>query len=200
MPNSIKLFTDLGWIFAKSEVDIKVPKITERVLISSSGTYNQRISTGGNLLGYPLGFEKTNSGRIYLLYITELGIKSSVSFRGNVGFQCATNVLNSFCTKAFRQIGISARAVCRDDFNKLYEMCLDGQLVEPRIKGSYWLASTSARIDEEEFVFCLDSIEDGVLKSEPLMLANEQPLEAKKGILALVRLRVDIEQTMKVIA
>ena len=217
MANSIKLMTSLGWITVGSEININIPKISMDVYASNNGARNQTISTGGNLKGYPLGFERTNTGRIDLRYIVELGRKSSIVFNGERGLQCATNILNSFCSKAFKQKGITARAVSRKDFNVEYtnppygldehssllkrierseSVIFEDQLVDPRIKGSYWIASTSSRIIGRNLTFGVDSLEDGILKSETLVDENNQDKESEKQILALVMLKVDIKKSM----
>lgn len=217
MANQIELMTSLGWITVGSEIDIKIPKISMDVYASNNGARNQTIFTGGNFIGYPLGFKRTDAGRIDLKYIVELGKKSSIVFRGERGLQCATNILNSFCSKAFKQKGISARAVNRRDFKVEYtkppygldensrllkrierseSVIFEDQLVDSRIKGSYWIASTSSRIIGENLTFGVDSLEDGILKSETLVDENNQDKESEKQILALVMLKVDIKKSM----
>lgn len=217
MTDSIKLKTSLGWITVGREIDICIPKISVDIYASSNGARNQTISTGGNFLGYPLGFKRTNAGRIDLRYIVELGRKSSIVLKGERGLQSATNILNSFCAKAFKQEGIAARAVSRKDFSVEYTnppyaldehssllkriersecVIFEDQLVDPRIKGSYWIASTSSRIRRNELAFGVDSIEDGILKSEILIDENNQAQESEKQILALVMIKVDIKESM----
>lgn len=217
MLNSIELMTSMGRITVGSEIDIEIPKISLDIYASNTGAKNQTISTGGNLLGYPLGFEKTATGHINLLYLVELGKESSITFKGERGLQCATNVLNSFCSKAFKQNGIIARAVNRKDFKVKYAsfpyglsehsrlleriersgcVIFEDQQVSSVIKGEYWLASTSSRISGGDLTFGIDSLEDGVLKNEVLVDENNQEQGAKKQILALVKIRVNVEESM----
>ena len=217
MTAPIKLMTSLGWVTVGSEIDIYVPKINIDVYASNNGAKNQTISTGGNLLGYPLGFERTHAGHIMLLYVVGLGMRSSIILNGERGLQCATNILNSFCMKAFKLKGINARAVNRKDFNVEYTnppygleedsallkriersdaVIFENQQVDSKIKGTYWLASTSSRIKGGDLAFGVDCLEDGILKNETLVDTDGQAQSAKKQILALVRIKVDIRESM----
>ena len=217
MSNPIELMTSLGRITIGNEIDIYIPKISVDVYASNNGAKNQTISTGGNLLGYPLGFERTHTGQIMLLYAVGLGKRSSIILNGERGLQCATNILNSFCSKVFKAKGISARAVNRKDFRVEYKnppygleessalikridrsdaVIFDNQQVTSKIRGAYWLASTSSRIKGEDLAFGVDYLEDGVLKNETLVDTDGQARESKKQILALVRIKVDIRESM----
>lgn len=216
--DSIKLMTQLGWVIVGEEIEISIPKIGVNVCASNNGVKNQIITTEGVLLGHPFGYERTNTGRINLLYIVGLGKGSFISLKGERGLQCGSNILNSFCSKVFKQKGISARSVSRKDFKVDYSVAsncfsednnlikrigennsviFEDQQVAPNIQGTYWLASTSSRIKEGDLTFGMDALEDGVLKSEPLVDENNNPHEAKKQILALVKLKVDIEGSQK---
>lgn len=218
MSDPIRLMTSLGWITVGSEIDIYIPKISVDVRASNNGAKVQTISTGGNLLGYPLGFERTYTGHIVLLYAVGLGKRSSIILNGERGLQCATNILNSFCSKAFKAKGMSARAVNRKDFKVEYKnppygleessalikriyrsntVIFDDQQVVSKIRGSYWLASTSSRIKGEDLAFGVDCLEDGILTNETLVYANGEMQEAEKQILALVRIKVDIKESRK---
>ncbi len=218
MSNPIELMTSLGRITIGNEIDIYIPKISVDVYASNNGAKNQTISTGGNLLGYPLGFERTHTGQIMLLYAVGLGKRSSIILNGERGLQCATNILNSFCSKAFKARGISARAVNRKDFRVEYKnppygleessalikridrsdaVIFDNQQVTSKIRGAYWLASTSSRIKGEDLAFGVDCLEDGILKNETLVDADGEMKEAEKQILALVRIKVDIRGSKK---
>ena len=44
--------------------------------------------------------------------------------------------------------------------------------------------------------FGVDCLEDGILKNETLVDTDGQPQSAKKQILALVRIKVDIRESM----
>lgn len=217
MTSQIKLMTSLGWVTVGSEIDICVPKISIDVYASNNGSKNQTISTGGNLLGYPLGFERTHAGHIMLLYVVGLGKKSSIILNGERGLQCATNILNSFCSKVFKAKGISARAVNRKDLKVEYTnppygleegstllkriersdaVIFENQQVDSKIQGTYWLASTSSRIKGGDLVFGVDCLEDGIIKNETLVDTDGKVKGAKKQILALVRIKVDIRESM----
>ena len=153
-----------------------------------------------------------------LLYAVGLGKRSSIILNGERGLQCATNILNSFCSKAFKARGISARAVNRKDFRVEYKnppygleessalikridrsdaVIFDNQQVTSKIRGAYWLASTSSRIKGEDLAFGVDCLEDGILKNETLVDADGEMKEAEKQILALVRIKVDIRGSKK---
>lgn len=214
MSNSIKVSTPLGKLIVGDEINIHIPKIRAEVYASSNGYENQTISTGGDLTGYPVGFEKSHSGHIFLLYVVGLGSNSYITFKGERGLQGAANILNSFCTKAFKQRGMSARALSRKDLKIKYEtypyglsensdllkriersesVIYNEQLVEPRyrINGSYWLASTSGKIHDKGLMRGVDSIENGVLKSRILIDEEEKFKEEGNEILALVKIRVN---------
>lgn len=219
MSNSIKVATSLGNLIVGNEINIHIPKISAEVYASSNGYENQTISTGGDLTGYPVGFEKSYRGHIFLLYVVSLGSNSYITFKGERGLQSAANILNSFCTKAFKQVGMSARALSRKDLKVKYitypyglsensvllkrierseSVIYNEQLVEPRYRmnGSYWLASTSGKIHDKGLMHGVDSIENGVLKSRILIDEDERFKEAGNEILALVKIRVNIEETM----
>ena len=205
MSNPIELMTSLGRITIGNEIDIYIPKISVDVYASNNGAKNQTISTGGNLLGYPLGFERTHTGQIMLLYAVGLGKRSSIILNGERGLQCATNILNSFCSKAFKARGISARAVNRKDFrveykNPPYGLEESSALIK-RIDRSdaviFDNQQVTSKIRGEDLAFGVDCLEDGILKNETLVDADGEMKEAEKQILALVRIKVDIRGSKK---
>lgn len=217
--SQVELKTSLGWIKPGTPIDIPIKRFSLSVHATTNGAKAQSITTGGTLLGYPFGFESTKGGHISLKYVVGLGKKSAICFKGERGLIGATNVLNSFCSKAFRKEGMCARSLNRIDLKVEYQkwpygldmhspllkrlenagsvLIFEDQPVNIPIKGKYWLASTSSRIGENDFTYGLDTIEDGVIKN--IKLVDEKGRDAitdERQVIALVKLKVDVKESM----
>ena len=201
MAKAKNLVTSLGIVTVGEEIDIFVPKVEREIPRSVSGVKAQIIKTGGRLLGYPFGYEITRTEHLDLLYLVGLGKRSSIAFAGEIGFENATNVLNSFCSKAFKQEGMCARAVSIDDFEKNIDnitTLATQEELRSKLKGSFWLASTSSYEEGDNHNFCLDTIENGEFGSEPLVdTEGNSFISTSRQICALVKLRVNIRESLE---
>ena len=195
------LVTSFGRVIVGEEIDISIPKIGKEIPKSVSGVKAQTIKTGGKLLGYPLGYEVTKKGHLNLIYLVALGKKSSIAFAGEIGFENATNVLNSFCSKAFKQKGMCARAVSIEDLEKNVDSIIllaTPQELMSKLIGSFWLASTSSYEEGDNHNFCLDTIENREFGSEPLVdTEGNSFISTSRQICALVKLRVNIRESLE---
>lgn len=201
MAKDKNLVTSFGTVTVGEEIDIFIPKIGKEIPRSVSGVKAQTIKTGGKLLGYPFGYEVTRKGHLNLLYLVGLGKKSSISFAGELGFENATNLLNSFCSKAFKQEGMCARAVSTEDLEKKEDSIIllsAPQEIMSKLIGSFWLASTSSNEEDDNRNFCLDTIDNGDFGSEKLVDTKGNSFTStSRQICALVKLRVNIEESLE---
>lgn len=211
MESSIRFMTALGEIIPGREIEIAIANIKREVI--GTGTKTHNISAGGNLVGYPLGYEQNMIGQSFLKYAVALGRKSAIRFKGEIGLENATGILNSFCSKLFSGVkGISARALTCKDLNVTYKPktyglgkgeeqllkwierseseLLDPQEVALGIRGEYWLASKTSEIRAGALALGLACFESGTVRTEVLVDEKREPLEAEKQILVAVLLKI----------
>ena len=195
----MQLVTALGTVTYGEEVLVSIPESKRRynIYYSRNGVETKEIQLEEMISFTPFGVRKDVRGNIFAYYIAGLGKKNTVSFIGEIGVKYAQKVLNDICSDVFSKDGVTARSLRIND--------IKSQIKNERIRGinlpgNYWLSTVFFQdLGLKNRAYGIYSLDNGFLNKVYMFDEKRRmvPEVQKKEIVALLKVKVDMDKTKK---